>query len=55
MQFGWVWVCVCGFCPWHNVSAKLPTGVCGCSEYQALKYTCLFDVSVATGDTLYTF
>lgn len=49
MQFGWVWGCVCGFCPWHSVSAKLLAVVCGCYDCSGISspeiyYTLLFDV-----------
>lgn len=49
MQFGWVWGCGCGFCPWHSVSAKLLTVVCGCSDYSGIPspevyYALPFDV-----------
>lgn len=49
MQFRWVWGCGCGFCAWHNVSAKLVTVVCGCSDCSEISspeiyYTLLFDV-----------
>lgn len=47
MQFGWG--CGCGFCPWHSVSAKLLTILCGCSDCSGIwspeiYYTLPFDV-----------
>lgn len=55
MQFRWVWGCGCGFYAWHNVSAKLLTVVCGCSDCSGISSPEIYYTSFWCLETNYIF